>query len=526
MKKYLEEILIALSLSNLLFIVGWRRLIYPTSHSYHIKFAPSYLDHLSLLLLVVLTATVFFCGFQLVRYLCGGRTPWVVKSIFLLILFCALNAARIAFYEHQKTFTEAAGRTTLFMIAAILGVLFIAAVLKWRGKIFSFARVAVLMLSPFVFITFSQAVWGALTAEPEPQESFVSQPAAAPASPKNDVRSRVVWFVFDEMDYKLSFENRPPEVDMPEFDRFLQQSLTATQAVSPSNATLESMASLLSGRQVEEAKPYSKTELILYFSDGQQSGLSETPTVFSAVKNMGGRSAVAGWYHSYCRVIGKDLSDCHWEGFDLANDFHSQSFSQSLVRDLYIFSLSIPGGYRIVKLIKGHWTLKAFTEYNERYVKRHENLIEASKRMVPNPELDLVLIHLPIPHYPNFYNRTKQDYSGGSGYVDNLIFTDLVFGGLRRDMEAAGLWDDSVVIVSADHPWRLEIFTDRDRELAEQGKDPRVPFIVKLKNQTGPVKYEKPFNTLVTHDLILALMKGEISTPGELEKWLDLRAGN
>jgi hypothetical protein len=424
------------------------------------------------------------------------------------------------------------GKNTLYILAVLLGIFVVAALIKWGEKIFSFVRALMLFLSPFVLMTFSQAVWGALNDAPEKEFAAYNGGSINQNKSRNAIKSRVVWFVFDEMDYKLAFEQRPPEIQLPEFDRLLKQSLTATNAVSPSIATLESMPSLFTGKQVKMADPFGKNELILNFPDGQQSKFSTEPTIFSKVKDMNGDSAIAGWYHSYCRVIGKDLSDCHWESYDLANDFHNKSFSQSLLSNLYNFGLSMPGGFRLVKFFKGHWVLvthwqpEAFTEFYDSYIRRHENLMEASKRMVTNPDMDLVLIHLPIPHYPNFYNRTKQDYSGGSGYVDNLVFTDLVFGELRRDMEAAGLWDDSVVIVSADHPWRLEIFTDRDRELAEQGKDPRVPFIVKLKNQTGPVKYEKPFNTLVTHDLILALMKGEISTPGELEKWLDLRAGN
>jgi hypothetical protein len=35
------------------------------------------------------------------------------------------------------------------------------------------------------------------------------------------------------------------------------------------------------------------------------------------------------------------------------------------------------------------------------------------------------------------------------------------------------------------------------------------------------VRYDAPFNTVVTHDLLLALMRREVSTPVEVVSWLD-----
>jgi hypothetical protein len=35
------------------------------------------------------------------------------------------------------------------------------------------------------------------------------------------------------------------------------------------------------------------------------------------------------------------------------------------------------------------------------------------------------------------------------------------------------------------------------------------------------VSYEARFNTVLTHDLILEVLRGKISTPGELQSWLD-----
>jgi hypothetical protein len=51
--------------------------------------------------------------------------------------------------------------------------------------------------------------------------------------------------------------------------------------------------------------------------------------------------------------------------------------------------------------------------------------------------------------------------------------------------------------------------------------DHRVPFIVKLAGRREPVTYSESFNTVVTHDLILALLRGEVSGSDSVVTWLN-----
>jgi arylsulfatase A-like enzyme len=40
----------------------------------------------------------------------------------------------------------------------------------------------------------------------------------------------------------------------------------------------------------------------------------------------------------------------------------------------------------------------------------------------------------------------------GSNYFDNLELVDITLGRIRRALEAGGLWDDTTLIVTGDHP--------------------------------------------------------------------------
>jgi hypothetical protein len=47
--------------------------------------------------------------------------------------------------------------------------------------------------------------------------------------------------------------------------------------------------------------------------------------------------------------------------------------------------------------------------------------------------------------------------------------------------------------------------------------------MLKLPGQTAGVAYDRPFSAMVTHDLVLALLRGDLKTPGEATAWLDAR---
>ncbi len=76
-------------------------------------------------------------------------------------------------------------------------------------------------------------------------------------------------------------------------------------------------------------------------------------------------------------------------------------------------------------------------------------------------------------------------------------------------------WESTTIIVSSDHwlrkaLWRYEGETDH-----------RIPFMLKLAGQKKGVTYEKPFNTVLTRDLVLAILRGEITSIDEVVTWLD-----
>lgn len=515
--KLFEEFIIALSLANLLFIKSWRNVIYPSSEAYHIKLEAYQLDYLGVLLGVLFTAGLLFSGNFFLRYLNKGKTPLLSKFIFLSFFLVILNGIRLQFFESESSLFLKLGIFAAFFLIGI------AVILKWREMVFGFTKSFLLVLSPFILFTFSQAFFGLFTADPQPEPTIGAQLANIQPKVKTNIKNRVIWIIFDELDFFVPFGSNPPLVNLPEFRKLKNESLFATNAVSPAYETINSIPSLLTGKKVTKTQTSGKSELLLKFGEEDWKRFSQTPNIFREVKEMNGETAVVGWYHSYCRVIGKDLSACQWESFDTINDFEPQPLSRIILRDLLNCMISLPFGFRIYDYAR----IKVEANIEDAgYAKRHLRTMESAKEVAANRNIDLAFIHLPFPHPPNLFNKTTGKIgTTNTTYLDNLVLSDLALGEIRQTLEDNNLWNNSTILVSSDHQWRLNSYqlssSNADFQITNGVEHPNIPFFLKLKAQKESVVYEKPFNTIISHDLILALMKGEINKPEEVRKFIE-----
>lgn len=165
------------------------------------------------------------------------------------------------------------------------------------------------------------------------------------------------------------------------------------------------------------------------------------------------------------------------------------------------------------------------------YVEFVERVRAHAKEMTADGSLTLTLLHFPIPHPDCAYDRVKKEYryDNRCNYFDSLALVDRTLGELRLVLENAGLWDKTTILVSSDHWWRINVWRNEGRWTAEEAAisgnqiDNRIPFLLKLKHQREGMTYDRAFNTIVTHDLILGVLRGELTTPQEVAVWLGQR---
>jgi len=215
---------------------------------------------------------------------------------------------------------------------------------------------------------------------------------------------------------------------------------------------------------------------------------------------------LVGWYLPYCRFLSAALTRCWWCEIEFQMNSNGERLAPLIVnqaRSLFETSLFSQFGRSL-----------AVQHKTEQYTE----MLHQALSVVTDSTLGLSLLHFDVPHSPFIYDRHKGDLSLANspvvGYIDALALTDRTLAEIRRAMEQAGQWDSSAVLVSADHYYRYSKLLD--------GKvDHRIPFMLKLPFEKAGKVHDGSFNSIITKELLLSIIRGEIKSPSDVDSWLD-----
>ncbi|HXE89544.1 MAG TPA: sulfatase-like hydrolase/transferase [Terriglobales bacterium] len=514
-----RDALIALSLANVCFFRVWRELL-DGKLAYYSRTSPA--PHLMAVLLdVLLVGAIFFSGATLVRSIGKPAVTHAARFLFLLLVVANLRFGQLAL-----VFRERFGWPGIALWFVLLALILLA-VRRWQRPLARVASVLLLIASPFVLVTGTQGVWLLYQLQ---RMDFANAPAIQPPSPADPARPpRVLWLVLDEMDQRLAFAERPPSLPLPQFDRLRSQALYAPNAYPPGRMTELSMPALFTGKLVARTEPRGSDELLLWFGD-EKGNVADQPRPWTAEPGIFARArntALIGWYHPYCRVL-RGLSQCAWQdGPLLLGAVRRDASVAQTMWDQAESTLDTWFGL-------ARWRLLPARLRRERQedIRDYQALFDAGKKAAIDPALDFLVIHLPVPHPIGFYDRARGEFrlDGAPGYLDNLVLADRTLGELRAAMEQAGLWERTTVIVTSDHWWRADFWRRQpgwtaEDEAAHAGRlDHRVPLLVRFPFQSSPLVFAKPVNTVLLHDLTLAILSGELRDAPAAARWLETRA--
>ncbi len=490
-----KEVFFALSLANLCLIQSSFSLLFNEDFGYFNKVPISRM--------VLLTLALNFAGltifFAIVAWFVQRtRHSWV--KLLAHVALCALLFVPLNFIRLNYVRLTGANLAVFYQNRVVLGVcliLFVAA-LRWHRNISRVLTGGVSILAPLTF--FMLVKMAVALVNPAKLAFPPDKPFAPMLSVPGQPRPRVLWILMDELDQRLAFSARPAEIQLPEMDRLRQQSFYATNAYSPTCSTVSSIPSLTTGQQVSRAAPANASDLNLTVEGTTETvSWSLRPHVFSRARELGVNSGIVGWYHPYTRLFNDSVSFCYWD--PLPQFEQSRAFT---FQDTWLNQLS---------------TMASPIHQRRLQIQLYYKTLEHSLNLVTNSQMGLMFLHLPGPHRPGIYDAstgktTLTRFALARGYLDNLILTDQTLGRIRQAMEAAGNWDKTWVLLSSDHCWR--------EAPAYDGKiDYRVPFILKPPGSNGALTYAPAFNTIVSHDLVLALLQREISSEKAIGSWLD-----
>ena len=278
---------------------------------------------------------------------------------------------------------------------------------------------------------------------------------------------RVIWVILDEWDYRLSFEERPDDLDLPNFDYMRRQSLFATSAYAPANETFPSIQSMIlvpkrSDDPVSNTQPataISPPDLPIPWNVETWDSLE---TVFSQSHQRGINTAVLGQeFIPYCRLYATYLTRCWEQGNPWSEE--SRNAIHHVPAFLGYVALNVPRAKR--------WLPPERHDYSEA---GYHAFFKENQSVASDPEIGFAFMHWMVPHGPFVFDRKLDNYvevnNEPGRYLDNLALADKMVGEMIAALIKAGLWENTALILSADHPWRKSAGYD--------GKtDPRVPFL-------------------------------------------------
>ncbi len=493
-KQKIKDALVAVAAANWCFVRPSFGLLFDRNRYFN-KLPVTSVELLALMFNIAALAVIVWAGIRLWRHC--RKSSWIplaLEIMFLSLMIFPLDFVRGSFL----------GLTVARVIAILKGIPELTALsilvplALWKHRLVArIAAVSVAVTSPVALLFLGKEMLLCLGIL-HLNQCAVSQPPAS-MLPAREGQPRVVWIIFDEMDYRLAFEQRPPSVTLPEFDRLCAESLSANTAYAPGDATLISMPALITGRRLAAVAP-DQCDLTLTFADtGASAPWTATPPVFFEARQFGVNSALVGWYQPYSHLLGSSLTYCSWYPLPLFEPARSLTFGGSIFQQI----AALGGPFRNCQM----------------FVNICQESLHDSLSLVADPRYGLILLHLPPPHAPWVYLPKKDQFTclgmnDVTGYLNNLALADKHLGALRQALESSGQIKSTWIIQSSDHSWRRSKEYDGKRDF-------RVPFLVRPPGDGGAYSYSRPFNTVLTHDLILAILRGQITNSPGVAAWLD-----
>jgi hypothetical protein len=363
----------------------------------------------------------------------------------------------------------------------------------------------------------------ALKSAPPEQSGFLRGrlPAVSPSAP------RLVWVLMDELSYDQTFASRQPDVQLPNFDRLAQSSVTfsdlqpAAASPGPGAATEMVVPSLLLGKPIVDLrKPYPGPPTYRSTPKGAWQQFNEYETVFADAHSLGWTNGVAGWYNPYCRLLPDVLDRCVWV---YSEPIHSDLSGALSTRKSISENLSAMMPFRD----KLSFVMHPSTDDSvQTHIDDYVSVMTQAKDLIQDSRIRFIFIHLPIPHPPGIYDRVHHSIRDHGTYLDNLVLADQSLAALRDLMQATPAAANTTLVVSSDHSWRTWVWRSLpgwQGERATHGGvfDPRPVLMISLPNSDSAQVVAKPVSVLAVHTIIEMLLRGQIHTNADINNLID-----
>jgi hypothetical protein len=257
-------------------------------------------------------------------------------------------------------------------------------------------------------------------------------------------------FLFDELSYRFVYRHEQLRSDLPYLRRLSEAATNYHAAMAPNDRTITSLPGLLASRDfldvtvVEDGIFESRPT-----GDQVPLDLNGPNGLFRRAKANGLRTEMVGYYLPYCRLLAGVADACvsySWYNYSTAADGFSPF--NPILTNIVLWPYQPPFG-----LLK----VPALSSLQRRIVELTTAAAVADLQ-VGSPRFRFV--HFSVPHHPFVFDR--QGYhpaadpmlKNAENHKRQLEYVDTLVGRLVDQLQQAGVFESSTVVVMSDHEYR------------------------------------------------------------------------
>ena len=375
-------------------------------------------------------------------------------------------------------------------------------------------RFVVLLAGFCLFWMIPALIVASLAHQPHDEAQF-----RKPLPAVNAPHRRIVWLLFDEMSYDQTFAHRWPGLDLPNLDALRAQSVTFSDVQPDGFYTEDVIPSMFLGKPINDVRGTAAGWMIYQsVPHGSWQPFDGNQTLFADAQRDGWTTGALGEYNPYCRILKDQLDSC-WMGMPPLPDHFSRDKST-------LGNVIAPIAADLDRIAGHRARLQAPAASPDASPLDALGPVRHGRALIGDEAIDLCFLHLPMPHPPGSYDRKTGRIGASGSYIDNLAMADRVLGLLMADLAKTGDAQQTTVILSSDHSWRVWLWRNtfgwtREDELASgHGHfDPRPMLMIRFPGQNAPKEISHPVPLLGMHDLIEQMMTGQIENQQQLDAW-------
>lgn len=441
---------------------------------------------------LAIVALLFLCLMAIMRRLASWpKLRWVMMAVFPPFLLVQnlnvfpFNVPHLAVWAASLLWVGSLG---FFILRAPA---FAIKLQRFGGAVLTglviFALVAIVQLV-------RAAVW-----HPGPQ-SFANSIAAPPSN-----KPRMIWIVFDELAYKPVFESRDPSLALPNLDRLRANGTLYSNVIPISYWTIHVIPSVLLGQVVTDVTYSADNRFLVRTEDSRQWHLFDAnSSLIGMAKQRGATTSIVGWYLPYCTVFADTATECYWSNDD-AEDRGPTSTSAGYAENVW-FPLRI----LLEKYLAPHKAWKDIAAWNSKgHIASVKDVSRHALQTLATSNADLIYIHLPSPHPPEFWDRRTDTFAAGGSYLDSLDYSDRLLGQILDLLQAQPRWAATTLVVQGDHSWRTRMWRPQpgwsaeDERISHGGQwDPRPLLIIHTAGQQNAETVAAPTSVMYVHSFV------------------------